>query len=107
MKMSMNEMLKDIRGREGVYVLICGESVVYDRGSATVFVPASNYTNASMNPLADFKSHIGHCLLWSRHRDLDCSSSEMLRALRDAGYDGKLTQQDHKGAVYELVRPCA
>jgi len=107
MMTSMNELLKNIQGREGVYVLICGESVVYDRDSATVFVPTSNYTNASMNPLADFKSHIGHCLLWSRHQNLDCTSSEMLRSLRDAGYDGKLMQKDHNGAIYELVRPCA
>lgn len=101
---NIQELMTKLNKSADVFVLICGESVLYDADRATVYVPESSYTNTSMNPLADFKSHIGHNLLWSRHENVACTSGEMLRALEKAGFGGELVRHDHNGSIYRLVR---
>lgn len=103
MAITLKELLNRVKEQDGLFVLLSTEAVLYDRNSATVYIPRSNYRSTSLNLLGDFKSHIGHNLLWSRHEDVDALAGEMLAALQNAGFRGELRQADHKGSIYELV----
>ncbi len=104
MPISVSEMMQRIADKDDIYLMVCGESVVFDRNEGLVYVPFSNYDSAVMNPLADFKTHIGHGLLWSRHIELDCSSCAMLSALEAAGFSCEAVPGAADGMIALLSR---
>lgn len=103
MAITAYKMIEDIRGRSRVFLLVCGEAVVYDPARTTVYIPKSNYKTSVLNFMGDFKTSLGHELLWSRHEELDCTSSEMMMQMQEKGFEYNILQTDHKGTVAELV----
>ena len=63
------------------YLLVCGDVVVFDRVSQIAYIPASTHEGARLNPMGDFRTKLGHGLLWSRHIEVDCTSNDMRSAV--------------------------
>ena len=103
MTVPVSEMIKQVINRSGVLLIVSGEAVVYDTHAATVYIPKSQYRSSAMNLIGDFKTHLGHELLWSRHVDMDCCSADLLNELGKAGFGYKVLREDHKGTVAELT----
>ena len=102
MPMQVSEMIKQVINRRPL-LIVSGEAVVYDRAAATVYIPESQYHSSAMNLIGDFKTHLGHELLWSRHVDMDCSSAELIDELGKAGFGCEVLREDVRGTVAELT----
>ena len=84
-----------------LYAMLCGEIVVFDRTNQIVYIPISTHAGAVLNPLGDFRTMLGHGLLWSRHVEVDCSSLEMMSVV--AGYADELPYAStHEYEIYRL-----
>jgi len=83
------------------FLLICGEAIVFDRAAQITYVPITTYGNAAMNPMTDFRTTLGHGLLWSQHVEVDCSSAELCEALSDMR--AEQTAGTPAYAVYKLL----
>lgn len=103
MSMPVSEMIEQVINKSGVLLIVSGEAVVFDKRAATVYIPQSQYRSSSMNLIGDFKTHLGHELLWSRHVDMDCCSAELINELGKAGFGYRVLREDHKGTVAELT----
>lgn len=104
MTISINEFSNRLSTSEELYLLICTEAIVYDSGSKTVYLPLTTHNNTSLNPLADFRTHMGHFLLWSRHTEVDCTSSELLETLYSQGFSVSGSQSNRDYSIYSLVK---
>ncbi|SHH55909.1 hypothetical protein SAMN02745823_00288 [Sporobacter termitidis DSM 10068] len=106
MTISLDEFLDRILSpNSDLYLMVCGEVIVYDNGAKTVYSPITTHHNASLNPLVDFRTHIGHSLLWSRHVEIQCTSEELRNALYTAGYEIAPLQSSEAYARYALSKP--
>lgn len=109
MTISINEFSDRISNTDSeLYLLFCTEVLVYDSCARTLYIPASTHGNTNLNPLADFRTHIGHFLLWSRHTEVECSSGELMNTLVNEGYTIAPTQVNADYTIYTLIKePCA
>ena len=98
----LNEFISRIvEPRAELYAMLCGELVVFDRTEQVVYIPISSYGNALMNPLGDFRTMIGHGLLWSRHVEVDCSSAELMEVIRGFA-ENEPFMATHEYEIYKL-----
>lgn len=104
MTISLNEFLNRISNSEELHLLVCTEAIVYDGGSRTLYLPLATHNNTSLNPLADFRTHIGHFLLWSRHAEVDCTSGELINSLYGQGFVLSGTEGNRDYTIYSLVK---
>ena len=102
MTVPVSEMIKQVVNRRTL-LIVSGEAVVYAPAAATVYIPKSQYRTSAMNLIGDFKTHLGHELLWSRHVDMDCCSAELIDELGKAGFGYKVLRDDCRGTVAELT----
>jgi hypothetical protein len=87
MTISLTEFLSRISDpKSDLYLLVCTEVIVYDHNTKNVYVPVTTHGNNNMHPMVDFKTYLGHGLLWSRHTELDCTSQELNEALAGNQY---------------------
>ena len=107
MAITMNELIDRIKGKEEIYLLVCGEAVVFDREKTLTYVPKSNFDSAVMNSLADFKTMLGHALLWSQQEVVDITSADMMRTREDAGFRLDGAHERQGGWIARLVSPAA
>lgn len=107
MEITLQELMNRLTPGGNYYLLVCGEAVVFDQDKTLTYVPKSNFTSAVMNPLADFKTLLGHALLWSQQVVVDVNSADMLKALEAAGFRIEEAQERSQGWVARLVPPAA
>ncbi|MDR0858304.1 MAG: hypothetical protein LBN97_04665 [Oscillospiraceae bacterium] len=63
-------------------LLECGDVIVYDRSQNTLYSTTDTHSRARMNPMVDFRTMLGHHLLWSRQCELDCTNDDFYNAIR-------------------------
>jgi ABC-type antimicrobial peptide transport system ATPase subunit len=80
--MTKNEFIKATE-HSSLLLLECGDAAVYDRSENILYTSKDIYNHALMNPLADFRTMMGHHLLWSKQREVSCGSGELLEALSE------------------------
>ena len=106
MTITIDQFLKNIAGSGAdVYLLYCTDIVVYDSGSRVVYIPEATFRSATLSPMGDLRTHVGHNLLWSQHAVVEGSSQDMYDALVEAGYTGQLHDESHCYKIYRLVKP--
>jgi hypothetical protein len=105
MTITIEDFLKRIEiSQSELYLLPCYELVVYDNNTKIVYLPAATHNNTRLNPMADFRYHVGHMLLWSQHVELECTSDEMQRALLENGYEVTPYQEEKGYILYSLYK---
>jgi hypothetical protein len=108
MAITLTEFLDRISASEAeLYLMICSEIIVYDAVAKTVYIPESTHRNADLNPMGDFKTYLGHGLLWSQHIELQCTSAELSAALGAEGYNPTPYQANEKFQIYTIAKPAA
>ncbi len=101
MPITIAEFMNRITSTEAeIYILVCTDVIVYDRVSRIVYIPEVTHRNTNLNPMGDFRTPLGHELLWSRHVEIDCSSQELADAFISAGYDIKLFESTKDYIIY-------
>lgn len=88
-----------------LYLMICGEAIVYDSSSRIVYIPISTHSNTSLNPMGDFRTYMGHFLLWSQHVEIQGSSQELIDALHNKGYKVTLYKLENQFQIYSMNNP--
>lgn len=88
-----------------LYGMVCTDIIVYDGINRIVYIPDVTHHNTNMNPMGDFRTHLGHALLWSQHVEINCSSEILGNALVSAGYQGILYEKTKDYAIYKLQKP--
>ncbi|MDR0904702.1 MAG: hypothetical protein LBN00_00780 [Oscillospiraceae bacterium] len=108
---TLQEFIKKITGPGAAPLLMtCVETVVFERAEQVLYVPVMTHETAAMNPMGDFRTRLGHALLWCRHIEVDCSSAEMRGIIRDAKFTAEEITSCDKYVVYALTqaeRPAA
>jgi hypothetical protein len=108
MTITQSQFLQSISASKAdVFVLHCTDLVVYDSGAGIVYVPQSTFESTTLNPMGDFRTHLGHCLQWSGHAVVEGASVDMYNALVTAGYTGELYEAARDYAVYRLKKQAA
>jgi hypothetical protein len=84
-------------------LMTCVESVVFERAGQVLYVPITTHGTAAMNPMGDFRTRLGHALLWCRHIEVDCSSAELCEAVKDADFTASEITSCDKYVIYALT----
>lgn len=105
MPISIAEFLERIAtSASDLYLLVCGDIVVYDGISQIVYIPEATHRSARLNPLGDFRTPLGHHLLWCRHIEIECTSDALNIALHGAGYQITPHQVTNEYSIYALSK---
>jgi hypothetical protein len=101
--MTLSEFLQAVRDSP-LYLLECGDIVVWDAGTQTAYSSIHSHGNAAMNPMVDLRTHVGHSLLWAKHAEVDASSADLLAALQTRYSFTRIPSENVNYRAYALVR---
>ncbi|MDR0862753.1 MAG: hypothetical protein LBN30_08295 [Oscillospiraceae bacterium] len=85
-----------------LYLMECEEAIVFDRTAQIVYIPVTTHQTAALNPMGDFKTRLGHGLLWSRHVEINCNSEQLRGAVLGAGYGLTVSQGNGVFTIYAM-----
>jgi hypothetical protein len=101
--MTLSEFSQAVRASP-LYLLECGDIVVWDAGTQTAYSSIHSHGNAAMNPMVDLRTHVGHSLLWAKHAEVDASSSELLSTLQSQYSFTQIPAENVNYRAYALTR---
>lgn len=108
MLIPISEFMNRITNTESdIFIMVCTDVIVYDRISRVVYIPEITHHSTSLNPMGDFRTPLGHELLWSQHVEIDCTSQELADAFITAGYDIKPFESTKDYVIYTAQKPVA
>ncbi|NMA38018.1 MAG: hypothetical protein GX942_06895 [Papillibacter sp.] len=105
MTISIKEFIERIdKSKTDLFLLPCSDIIVYDNNTKIVYIPVTTHNSTRLNPMVDFRYHVGHMLLWSQHAEVDCSSDELQRALIAEGYKLRPYQEEKGHIMYAMYK---
>jgi hypothetical protein len=108
MAISIKELMDRITvSGSSLYLMSCTDVIIYDAMARIVYVPESTHRGTNLNPMVDFRTHLGHHLLWSQHIEVACSSSTLHEALQEAGYQIAPYEYTKDYGIYILEKTAA
>jgi hypothetical protein len=100
---SLEEFFREISAHStDLLLMTCTETIVFDRAAQVVYVPIVTHKSAKLNPMVDFRTMLGHRLLWSRQIEVDCNSEEMRGVIDAAAFAADEIVSNNQYNIYAL-----
>jgi hypothetical protein len=82
----------------------CGDFIIWDANTQTVYSSAGSHYSGRMNPMVDLRTRHGHAMLWARQIEIDASCDDWLNAIRQEYKLVPFPSESHEYRAYACVK---